>query len=39
MHAAPGGTVGLGDDERNLVAGVEQPLERLRCELGSAGED
>jgi hypothetical protein len=39
MHAAPGRTVRLGDDERDLVTGVEQSLERQRCELGSAGED
>jgi hypothetical protein len=38
-HAAPGRSVGLSDDKRNLVAGTEQAFERLRGEFWRAGED
>ena len=38
-HAAPGGPVGLGDNEGNLVPGFKQAAERLRGEFGRAGED
>jgi hypothetical protein len=38
-HASPGRPVGLGDDKRNLVAGIEQALKRPRGELWRAGEN
>jgi hypothetical protein len=38
-HAASGGAVGLGNDQRNFVAGFEQAGERPCGEFWSAGED
>jgi hypothetical protein len=39
VHAAPCRAVGLGNDERNFVPGLQQALERLCGEFWRAGED
>ena len=39
LQAAAGGPVGLRQDQRDVVAGVEQARQRARGELGRAGED
>jgi hypothetical protein len=39
VHAAPRWPVGLRQDQRNVVAGIDEPRERGRGELGRAGED
>jgi hypothetical protein len=38
-HAAAGRPVGLRENERNVVAGVVQRGEGLRCKLRSTRED
>ena len=38
-HAAAGRPVGLRQNERDVVAGVQQARQRARGELGRAGED
>jgi hypothetical protein len=38
-QAAPGGTIRLREDERDVVAGVEQRCERALGEFRGAGED
>jgi hypothetical protein len=39
MHAAPGRPIRLCYDKRNLLACLQQALERLRGELRGTGED
>jgi hypothetical protein len=38
-HAAPGGTIGLGQHQRHLVPGSQQGFQCRRGELRRAGED
>jgi hypothetical protein len=39
VHAASRGTIGLRDDKRNFVTGLQQAGERPRGKFWRAGED